>query len=100
MATVITTNKKKTEDNKPAKAPLFRKMNFILMGVGALVLLIGYCCLRGGAVADPSTFDGEIFNVRRTIVAPILIILGLLVEIVAIMWHPCATKQSTETPAE
>ena len=101
MATVITTNKnKKTENNKPAKAPLFRKMNFILMGAGALLLIIGFFCLKGGAVADPNTFDGEIFNARRIKAAPILIVLGLVVEIVAIMWHPRAKKETAETPAE
>ena len=35
--------------NRP---PLFRKMNYILMGVGALLLIIGYFCLAGGKVPD------------------------------------------------
>lgn len=78
--------------NRP---PLFRKMNFILMGVGALLLLIGYICLSGGKVPD-EVFDGEIFNTRRIVVAPILIFLGLVVEIVAIMWHPRAPKADNE----
>ena len=78
--------------NRP---PLFRKMNFILMGVGALLLLIGYICLSGGKVPD-EVFDGEIFNTRRIVVAPILIFLGLVVEIVAIMWHPKAPKADNE----
>jgi len=101
MATVITTKKNKKEvNNTPAKAPLFRKMNFILMGAGALILIIGFFCLKGGAVADVNTFDGEIFNTRRLVVAPVLIVLGLLVEVVAIMWHPCSKKETPETPAE
>ncbi len=78
--------------NRP---PLFRKMNYILMGVGALLLLIGYICLSGGDVPS-NTFDGEIYNTRRIVVAPILIFLGLLTEIVAIMWHPRTPKQETE----
>ena len=78
--------------NRP---PLFRKMNYILMGVGALLLLIGYICLAGGDVPD-EVFDGEIFNTRRIVVAPILIFLGLLTEIVAIMWHPKVPKTDNE----
>ena len=78
--------------NRP---PLFRKMNYILMGVGALVLVIGYICLSGGKVPD-EVFDGEIFNTRRLVVAPILIFLGLVTEIVAIMWHPKAPKTNNE----
>ncbi|MBP5495763.1 MAG: DUF3098 domain-containing protein [Bacteroidales bacterium] len=78
--------------NRP---PLFRKMNYILMGVGALLLLIGYICLSGGKVPD-EVFDGEIFNTRRLVVAPILIFLGLVTEIVAIMWHPKTPKTDNE----
>ena len=69
------TNNENVKGNRP---PLFRKMNYILMGVGALLLIIGYICLSGGKVPD-DVFDGEIFNTRRIVVAP---------EIVAIMWHP------------
>ena len=78
--------------NRP---PLFRKMNYILMGVGALLLIIGYICLSGGDVPD-EVFDGEIFNTRRIVVAPILIFLGLVTEIVAIMWHPKTPKTDNE----
>ena len=78
--------------NRP---PLFRTMNYILMGIGALLLLIGYICLAGGDVPD-EVFDGEIFNTRRIVVAPILIFLGLVVEIVAIMWHPKATENNNQ----
>ena len=85
-------NNENVKGNRP---PLFRKMNYILMGVGALLLLIGYICLSGGDVPD-DVFDGEIFNTRRIVVAPILIFLGLVTEIVAIMWHPKAPKTDTE----
>lgn len=78
--------------NRP---PLFRTMNYILMGIGALLLLIGYICLAGGDVPD-EVFDGEIFNTRRIVVAPILIFLGLVMEIVAIMWHPKATENNNQ----
>ncbi len=81
-----------TNGNRP---PLFRKMNYILMGVGALLLLIGYICLSGGKVPD-EVFDGEIFNTRRIVVAPILIFLGLVTEIVAIMWRPKAPQTENE----
>lgn len=84
-----------TENKNGKRPPLFRKMNYILMGVGALILLIGYICLSGGKVPD-DVFDGEIFNTRRIVVAPILIFLGLLTEIVAIMWHPKANKTENE----
>ena len=105
MAQVIST---KTE-NKPAqygrkqaspkRPPLFRKLNYILMGVGAVILFIGYIALSGGASTDPSQFSEAIFDTRRLVVAPILILLGLVTEIVAIMWHP-RDKETAETTSE
>ena len=109
MAQVIST---KTENktpqygrktSTPKRPPLFRKLNYILMGVGAVILFIGYIALSGGASDDPAKFSEAIFDTRRLVVAPILIILGLVTEIVAIMWHPRnkeAAEQTPETKAE
>ena len=91
----MSSNNEITTNERGNRPPLFRKMNYILMGVGALLLLIGYICLSGGKVPD-EVFDGEIFNTRRIVVAPILIFLGLATEIVAIMWHPKAPKTDNE----
>lgn len=91
----MSSNNEIKNNERGNRPPLFRKMNYILMGVGALLLLIGYICLSGGKVPD-DVFDGEIFNTRRIVVAPILIFLGLLTEIVAIMWHPKAPKSENE----
>jgi len=91
----MSSNNEILNNERGNRPPLFRKMNYILMGVGALLLLIGYICLSGGDVPD-EVFDGEIFNTRRIVVAPILIFLGLVVEIVAIMWHPKAPEADNE----
>ena len=82
--------------NTPKRPPLFRKLNYILMGVGAVILFIGYIALSGGASEDPSQFSEAIFDTRRLVVAPILILLGLVPEIFAIMWHP-HDKEAAET---
>ena len=104
MAQVIST---KTENktpqygrktNTPKRPPLFRKLNYILMGVGAVILLIGYIALSGGASEDPSQFSEAIFDTRRLVVAPILILLGLVTEIFAIMWHPRNKEVADATP--
>lgn len=80
--------KSDNKEIKEGKAPLFRTTNYILMAVGFILLILGYLLLRGGLVVDPNTFDGEIFNTRRLVVAPILMFLGIVTEGVAIMWHP------------
>lgn len=94
MANLNYTQKKEPKKN----APLFRRMNYILMAVGIVLLIIGLFCLAGGDVQDPNVFDGEIFNARRIVVAPVLMFIGLVVEIVAIMWHPRAAKKNENSP--
>ena len=103
MAQVITT--KKSTPSQPArknygrkketpKVPLFHKTNYILMIAGAIVLFVGYIALTGGASDDPSKFSEAIFDTRRLVVAPILMLLGLVTEIFAIMWTPCQKKKT------
>ena len=105
MAQVISTkteNKPTQYGRKPAapkRPPLFRKLNYILMGVGAVILFIGYIALSGGASDDPAKFSEAIFDTRRLVVAPILILIGLVTEIFAIMWHP-RNKEAAETTPE
>jgi len=68
--------------------PIFRKFNYILMIIGIVILAIGYILLAGGGSEDPNVFNPEIFNTRRIVVAPIVMLIGLIIGIVAIMYHP------------
>ena len=97
MAQVIQTEKKSTPvyGNKKQKKsiPLFGMVNYILMVVGVVVLFIGYITLMGGGTDNPTEFSEAIFSSRRMVVAPILMLLGLVIEIFAIMYHPRAKKE-------
>ena len=64
----------------------FGLVNYILMAAGILLLAIGYILLAGGGSDDPNVFNPAMFDARRLYVAPILIVLGFVVEIVAIMF--------------
>ena len=64
----------------------FQRINYILMGAGLLILAIGYILLSGGGSDDPNTFNYAMFDKQRLFVAPILIVLGFVLEIVAIMF--------------
>ena len=55
------------------------------MIIGIVVMGIGYLCLIGGGSEDPNIFNDAIFSTRRMVVAPILIIAGLVIEVFAIM---------------
>ena len=53
--------------------------------VGLLVMVSGYILLSGGGSDDPQVFNYAMFDFRRLVVAPIVIILGIIIEVVAIM---------------
>lgn len=78
---------KNNESNSPFTF-VFGKINYIIMLVGIVLLALGYIFLSGGGSDDPNVFNTDMFNARRLYVSPILIILGLIAEIVAIMFKP------------
>lgn len=66
-------------------APIFDKMNYLLMVAGAVVIAIGMVLMSGGKSPDPNVFDPkQVYSTTRITVAPILIVLGLVLEVYAI----------------
>ena len=66
-------------------APLFGKTNYLLMVAGVVVIALGMLLMTGGKSPDPNVFDpNEVYSKTRVTVAPILIVLGLVIEIYAI----------------
>lgn len=74
---------------------VFEKKNYILMIIGLVIMLLGYVLMIGGGSKDPNVFNYELFNFQRLTLAPLLILAGIIVEIVAIMYRPKA-KNNTE----
>jgi hypothetical protein len=58
------------------------------MFIGVVIILLGFILMTGGGSKDPNVFNAEMFNFRRLTLAPILILVGFAVEIVAIMKRP------------
>lgn len=67
---------------------LFKKKNYIIMLIGILLIAIGFILMAGGGSDDPTVFNEEIYNFRRIRLAPTLVLIGLAVEIYAIMAKP------------
>jgi hypothetical protein len=63
----------------------FNKQNYILMVVGVLIIALGYILMSGGGTDDPNVFSYELYSTRRIVVAPLLLVLGFIIEVVAIM---------------
>lgn len=74
------------EENNNKLGFAFGRLNYVLMGVGLAILALGYILLTGGGSDDPNTFNPAMFDNRRLVVAPILIVVGFVVEILAIMY--------------
>ena len=53
--------------------------------VGLIVMISGYILMMGGGSEDPEIFNYAMFDFRRMVAAPIVIILGIVIEIVAIL---------------
>ncbi|MGC6429109.1 MAG: DUF3098 domain-containing protein [Flavobacteriales bacterium] len=64
----------------------FGTRNYQLMIGGLFLIVLGYFLMSGGGSDDPNIFSYEIFSVRRLTIAPILIILGLVIEVFAILY--------------
>ena len=53
--------------------------------IGLLVMVAGYILLMGGGVKDPQVFNYDMFDFRRIVAAPLVIVAGVVIEILAIM---------------
>lgn len=81
--------------NKTAKndMAIFTKDNYIWMAIGGAIIALGMFLMSGGKNQDPNVYDyNVVYSTTRITVAPILIILGFVVEIYAIFKKPKATE--------
>ena len=66
--------------------------NVKLILAGLLVMILGYVLMIGGGSDNPDVFNPEMFNFRRLVVSPVLVIAGIVLIIIAIMKTPKDNK--------
>ena len=80
--------KSKYQARKTSKAPqelIYKKGNFIWMAAGFGLIVIGLLLMSGGQMPSDDVWDESIiYSFRRITLAPIFLLAGLAVEIVAI----------------
>jgi hypothetical protein len=59
------------------------------MGLGIVLIIVGFVLMTGGGSDDPNVFNPEIYSLLRIRVAPTLVLAGFAVLVVAIL----ATKK-------
>jgi len=84
---------KKKDQLKTEGEFLFGKKNYLIMIAGAVVILIGFALMLGGGSDDPTIFNEEIYNFRRIRLAPTVVLIGLAIEVYAIMASPGQEKK-------
>ena len=84
---VVVQSKKRSSSGRSKKTAqpqtlLFHKRHYILMGVGIALIALGLLLMSGGGSSDYNVFEPEkIYSFRRTVLAPFLILAGLVVQI-------------------
>jgi hypothetical protein len=77
-------------ENEKTQKPefLFGKKNYLFMSIGLVVIALGFILMAGGGSDNPEVFNEEIYNWQRIRLAPTLVIIGLGIEIYAILLNP------------
>ncbi len=89
MKKINSENKKNEVDEKAFAIP---RKNVVYIIAGFAVMLLGYVLMAGGGSDNPQEFNNEMFSFRRTVLAPIVILAGMVLEIVAIMYRGKGNK--------
>lgn len=89
-------SKQQNENPGSKQTFVFSKMNYILMLAGLGIMFLGYILMIGGGSEDPNVFSDALFDTQRTTISPVMIIIGIVVEIVAIMYRPKAKDKIEE----
>ncbi len=78
---------------------IFNKQNYVLMAIGVVVIAFGFILMMGNdanttpeGVFDPNYFNEDIFSFRRIRLAPIVILIGFVIEVFAILKKPNKPK--------
>jgi len=81
-------SKKNNNGQKPVKEFVFQKKNYLFLFIGIAFIALGFILMSGGGSDDPEVFNPEIYNFRRIRLAPTLILVGLGIQVYAILLNP------------
>ncbi|WP_372945449.1 DUF3098 domain-containing protein [Muriicola sp.] len=80
--------KPKKAGDTPRKEFIFQKRNYIFMFAGIALMALGFILMSGGGSDDPLVFSTDIYSFRRIKLAPTLVLIGLGLEVYAILLNP------------
>ena len=86
--------KKQKQGKKPNAEFIFQKRNYLFMFIGLGFIALGFILMSGGGSDDPEVFNPDIYNFRRIRLAPTLVLIGLAIEVYAILLNPHKNKKN------
>jgi len=85
------------ENSKYKHHFLFDNLNWRFVGIGLALMVLGYILMMGGKTDDPNVFNpDQLYSFVRITLAPILVLLGLGMQIYAILQKPKAKAKQEE----
>jgi hypothetical protein len=78
--------------DNPKMAVTRKGLKWILMGF--LVMVAGFILMMGGGVKDPQVFNWAMFDFRRLVAAPVVILCGVAIVIIAIIKRPAVEEEN------
>lgn len=77
----------------------FGKKNYLLVAVGVILIVVGFLLMTGPGSTE-TTFEPDIFSVRRIKVAPVVCFVGFILMIYAVMKKPKNTSANSPEKTE
>ncbi|MFS4494231.1 DUF3098 domain-containing protein [Maribacter sp. 2308TA10-17] len=83
----------KNSTEQPKQEFIFQKKNYMFMFIGIAFIALGFILMSGGGSDDPNVFSEDIYNFQRIRLAPTLVLIGLGIEVYAILLNPHKKKK-------
>ncbi|UII78136.1 DUF3098 domain-containing protein [Flagellimonas sp. CMM7] len=86
-------SKKNKNIQKSTSEFIFQKRNYLFLFIGLAFIALGFILMTGGGSDDPNVFNPDIYNFRRIRLAPTLVLVGLGIQVYAILLNPNKKKK-------
>ena len=84
--------KRQYKEDQSNQEFIFQKRNYLFMFIGLAFIALGFMLMSGGGSDEPNVFSEDIYNFRRIRLAPTLVLIGLGIEVYAILLNPNKKK--------
>ena len=75
----------RTDRTDQSRTLVFGKENYKWIGIGLVLIFLGMFLMLGGYNDNPAVWDeSKIYGFQRTLLAPVVILVGLVIEMYAI----------------